>query len=285
MSDKQALTKRDSSAISLSEREAQIATNQAQQQRDQANQVLGGLAAISTLNKMIGSQTLRGWQRFFEEEMHMTLGYKDISHFLSEAPQSPMTKSQWYERRIVLETEGDNTFDLLNSIRIPISARKALPPSAFEVRDNMLCVTDDKGQEFEVPLSDTKRVKSIINNIAREHSEAKKKLEQEAKKTEALSNRVKELSDAKPKLSNELATPHGEALLFALTALKNLTDKASDLTDDEAIAQRGNTLELIGVQMTELHAAYRFSLERPGTAAPRKPRKPTDAEIQAALGD
>lgn len=291
MADKhQAIAKRENGK-GIIELEAEIDALKSQHDIAQANKILGGLYATHALNRMIGAQVMRGWERFFEEGLHLTLGYEGIDQFLNEAPEAPMTKHQWYDRKKLLEAEGDDTFDLLNSIRIPISTRKALPPSAFEVRENVLVVSDEKGNEYEVPLTDTKRVKSIINNIAREHGETKKKLSDETKKTEALSNRVKELSDAKPKPNAELTTPHGEALLFAVTALANLAEKAEELTDEEAIAYRKNATEAIAQVMTRLNTAYRFSLDKPLPAEPstngngNRKHKLTAKDVQDSLGD
>ncbi|HYE72582.1 MAG TPA: hypothetical protein VEF04_04590 [Blastocatellia bacterium] len=270
----------------LAKLDAHVEAVTQQQIAEKAYEVMGAIKALNSLTENLGAQVMRALMRFRDEKLYENYGYGRFDDYLDKHPTSPMSYATFNRREKLLESEGDDIYNLLESIQVPMTTRKALPPDSFEVRDNVLIVADDKGKEYEVPLTDTKRIKNIINNIAREHRDAKKKLTDETKKTEALTNRIKELSESKP-ASSELSTPHGEALLFVITALQNLIDKANDLSDAEVIEARGNAMELIGAKMSELHQAYRFDIQHPGKVKSRKAAKEpevADADIVAALG-
>lgn len=273
---------------SLAKIEARVEAVLQKETTETAYEVNGAIRALNSLVENLNSQVIHALQRFRDQKLYAAYDFTRFDDYLDNSPKSPMPYATFNRREKLLESEGDEAYDLLESLRVPVSTRKALPPESFEVRDNELIVTDEKGNEFAVPLSDTKRVKSIIANIARDHKDNKKKLSDEAKKTDALTARVKELSDAKSKPAQD-ATPYDQALWSALAALKYFTDKAA-LAPEEATAKRQNTLELIGQVWAEMNAAHKLPTreEIEAAAADSKPARkgkiPAEA-IAAALGE
>ena len=97
-----------------------ILETKANEKRDKAMLLLGGFNVANRIAQSLSAELMRALVIFQEEKMFESLGYDNFVEFLNESEYAPMTKSQFYERVKLLETEGDMTFDLLNSLSVPI---------------------------------------------------------------------------------------------------------------------------------------------------------------------
>jgi hypothetical protein len=190
-------------------------------------QLLGAIKASGLIGRSVSAQEMRMLQRFQEEKGHEELGFTRFDDFLDQSPDAPMTYRQYNERIKVLNIEGDETFELMNSLRIPISKRRLLGKGEVEVEGKEIRVGE---QAFN--LDDTGAVIEAFRVLAQTSAEKertigrqKKQLDQGQKDFDAL------------KRSAIFANPHdttsGQALLQFSGAARHLEQVLEDAPAEE----------------------------------------------------
>ncbi len=104
--------------------------------------------------------TFRALEQFAEVEGYRALGFDRFDQFLNSS-RSPLTKSQYYERKALLEAEGDQTFDVLNSLNVPITLRRQVGTGAVRVEGDALIVDDER-----IALDDRAVVVEVMKMLA-----------------------------------------------------------------------------------------------------------------------
>lgn len=134
--------------------------------------LLGGIRAANHIAASLSANTMRALRQFAELKGFEAFGFTRMDDFLQQHPKSPMTKDQYYARLKALEMEGDDTFDLLNSLRIPLSARKALQKGEIAIEGNEVLVGEER-----IPLTETNRIKNVLKQVADKVSEQQRTIE------------------------------------------------------------------------------------------------------------
>lgn len=188
----------------------------------------------ATLASQLGSQAIRALEHFADTKGHEALGFERFDDFLNESPYSPMTKHQYYERRAALEKEGDQLFDVLNTMRIPVSARKQLSAGAVQIEGDDIVV----GGNVRIPVGNAVAVKELIKDLASETSRQAKKIE----KGEAQNKKLKQQrDDLKKRGGSASLDDYDQALLNLLGAYANLISLGFGLVDAERLQKREYT--------------------------------------------
>lgn len=239
--------------------------NHSQQEMTKAAFAIGAIAAISNLSRVLSSKSMRDLMIFQEMKMHETLGFSRFDDFLNESEYSPMTKSQFYERKAVLEKEGDSLFDLLNSSGVPIYKRKLLGTGQISVEGEIVTIKTELGDGNssvqQIELNDRTRLLETLTALADRNSElarkADKKQELLDKQKNALLKAEEEIERVKTEKRVEAGLdPHSNSLMNligAFAAHRQIVEKLSDL-EKAQFAPR--TFETIAAQLKDLTAAY-----------------------------
>ena len=98
--------------------------------------------------------------------MYLSLGYSTFVEFLENSEFSPMSKAQFYERLKVLESEGDEIYDLLTEMGVSISTRKLLTRGERRLEldgDDLIIGTE------RVPINENQpAIRQLIKDLAGE---------------------------------------------------------------------------------------------------------------------
>lgn len=251
-SDKLAVIKGRGAEIALQE----LGLSQQRTQTVEAGMRLGAAGALLAVSQKLSSDFIHMLEQFAETKGHNALGFSNFDSFLDESPYSPMTSNQYRDRKALLAREGDSTFDVLNSLKVPVSARKALPEGVVKIEGDIIAIADER-----IQMTDGERVKELIRELAKKNSQQSTKLNKGQKDFEKLQKELIQLRTNPAALSLS-STPHNQALMLAVAALGGLAIEVEKLSAEEAAQIRDEAMRLLSAQWANLQYAYGFE-ERP----------------------
>ncbi|MBD0370301.1 MAG: hypothetical protein ICV60_05660 [Pyrinomonadaceae bacterium] len=234
-------------AVKASEK---LASVQLTEEAAEGLKLLGAVQAGLNIGKSVSARSIRVLQSFLDAEGYKVLGHDSLKDFLDNSPHSPMSKNQYYDRLEILKREGDATFDLLNQMRIPVAARKQIGNGNIKIEGDKIII----GEE-EIPVSDTKRVKAVVQELVNEVATNKHTIERgesEVKKYK------KKLDDAK-RSGATAGSPFDLALLTLLGAFNQLITEVETLSDEEREEKLQIALPQIANQRLRLEEAFGFN--------------------------
>lgn len=185
------------------------------------------IGAIKLANKMVdalGAQTIRALETFQANEMYQAYGYETFADFLDKCPNAPMTRNQYYERKKLLDAEGDAEFDVLNSLKIPARTRKLLKAGDVALDGDQLIVGDKSA-----PLSDAKAVRKIIAQAVEQFERLETKSDKNEKEIEKLKKRLDEAREQAANAAPVAADLGDDADLAKLRIISGLTTLKHEL--------------------------------------------------------
>lgn len=179
------------------------------------------------LMRLISAQVVNSLEQLQQEEKYKLFGHDTFVDFLNNSPYSPMKKDEYYDRKGLLEKEGESTYDALNSLNLPVYRRKALPPGAVRIDGEFVVLGGEDGEE-RIPITESKRLKQVLKaltdaNVAKDEAltAANKKLERaqkaKADAEEEIENLQTQLNEANDPLTQGLE-PSG--FLLGITQLE-----------------------------------------------------------------
>lgn len=200
----------------------------------QTFEFIGGAKVVSKLASSLSSQLLMGLKKFQEEEGYRAYGCKTWVEFLNSHPELDMSKSQYYKLTGLLDSEGEYLFDLLNSLNVPISARKQLTSGTILIDGNELLIGEQR-----IPVDDAKKVKRAIGQIAEQMERLEAKAEKATKENEKLKGKlddaraaVREAASTVP--FNDNTDPANQAYMRVVASLTELTRELSEMDSEQA---------------------------------------------------
>lgn len=224
------------------------AVTQTEVEKEEALVYLGGIGAISNLADKLSAQAIRALEVFEQSKGYKALGYDTFKDFLNESRYSPVSKNQYYDRLGALTQEGDAAYDLLNSLKVPISKRKQLPAGAVRVEDDTLILGEQR-----IPLDDRRRVVDAITALAESNEEKARKIE---KGTEQHKKLKQERDELKKRGAASGALDEYDATLVQLLGLyANLVSLAFELPDTVRLEKRDYTFARLADQRLQLEEA------------------------------
>lgn len=222
--------------------------------------VLGGASIANRIAASLGAESMRAMIRFQEDKLYEPMGYSTFVEFLSESEYAPMTKSQFYERKAILEKEGDVLFDLLTEMGVSIRNRKLLGKGNVQIDGDSAIVTlgDDV---VSIELTDRTRLLEVITTVIDAKSDLQKKLDKQAEAIAKHDDKVRELYDEvdrvkASKVAEVGQDPHSIAMVNLNFAYRALIEAVEDMTPIEREQFAPRDFELIAARNADLAAAF-----------------------------
>jgi hypothetical protein len=229
--------------------------------------VLGAVSATMSIGRSLSLGAFQRLRKFIDEESFKQLGYQTVVEFLN-SDHSPVTKSQYYERLNALSKEGEEVFDLLNSMDISLSNRKLLAKGEIRI-DGEEVVVGREEREERIAVSDRLGVKTLIATLAEAKARGEQRIAEQERKIKRGEKDVekykRKLADAERRGGPTSGTPHGQALLTLVGAYANLRDEiiaSRDViepgseSEAEFMEFKRTTMETIGNSYRELSDAF-----------------------------
>lgn len=245
-----------------------------QADRDRALLIAGGFKTALKISAAIGSEVMRALEQFQEERLYASFGYDRFADFLDDSEFSPMSKAQYYERKAILDREGDMVFDLLSDLGMSIRRRKLLGKGNVEVHGDKVFVLQDNEQSVEIDLKDRTRLLETLTALADANADKSAKLEKQKAKIEKHDDEKRELYNELDRVKASAAAeigkdPHSMALANVAFAFAALREQIEILTDVDRTGRRDNALEIIANQLNLTRAAYGTVGRKPAETALR----------------
>lgn len=241
--------------------------------REEACRVMYALGGIDVANRVaaaLDTEAMRSLMRIGEDKLYRSLGFETFVAFLN-SDVSPVSKKQFYERKALLDKEGDALFSLLTEAGVPLRLRKLLGKGSVEVADDAVVIHTD-GETQEIAIDNRRAMLDALSALADANAAKAAKLDRQAKKIEAHDAKVADLEQEirrarAMRVAEVAANAHTQARVEAALALNKLAKIAADLSDVEKEQLIDPVFEDLAGQMQTLRAAYRTS-ERPASSEP-----------------
>jgi len=252
--------------------EEHIADNLDVPERMRLIEFIGGAKVINKLTAALSSQLLLSLKQFQETEGYRAYGCKTWVQFLKEHPELDLSKSQYYDRLKVLESEGSDVFDLLTQMNVPLSARKQLTSGSIALDGNELVIGEQR-----VPVDDAKKVKRAISQIAEQMERLETKAEKATKETEKLKQKLEDAKAIAREAAalvpfNDNTDPANQAYMRVVASLTELTRALSEMDGDEAEGRLASYRP--GISQA-VESCFTFSAATSPTRRPDQPKNDT----------
>lgn len=240
-------------------------------QKMRAMFVLGGINIADKVAKVLDSEAIKSLIMFTEQKLFEPLGYTTVVEFLNESEYSPMSKAQFYERKALLENEGEAMFDLLTELGMSMRRRKLLGRGNVEISGDTAIIHTDGGDDITVQLSDRTRLLETLSALADANAEKSIKLQRQSEKIDKHDDKVRELYEENDrirasKIAEVAGNPHMIARVEFNLAASKLADAARNLSAIEKDQFRDAVLEDHAAARELLAAAY--STGKPRSSSP-----------------
>jgi len=222
--------------------------------------ILGGVTVTNRLADALGSEAIKTLLRFQDEQLYLALGYSKMVDFLSESEFAPMSKQQFYDRKALLEKEGEQLFDMLTELGISIRKRKLLGKGNIEVSGDTLIVHNGD-ESTEIAINDRASILEALTALADANAEKTVKLTVQQERIDKHDDKVRELHAENDriraaKIADFAADAHMTARVELGLAFSKFTDIVSKLSDIEKNQFRNDVLEDIAGWSASLRNAY-----------------------------
>lgn len=228
--------------------------------RERALLLVGGFRTALKIASAINSEVMRSLEVFQEGRLYQGLGFERFVDFLDQSEHSPMSKAQYYERRAILEKEGDQVFDLLSDLGVSIRKRKLLGKGNIEI-DGETVIIRDGDEETAIELKDRTRLLETLSALADANVDKSAKLDKQQQAIEKHDEKVRELyaeidAEKARRMAEYASDPHMIARLEMNLALGKLAEVAEQLSDVEKAQFRDAVLEELAGHRNRLSHAY-----------------------------
>lgn len=192
--------------------------------------LLGRIQATDRIATNLTAEVVRTLILIEECKAYRALGYQQFVDYLADSDVSVMTKHEYYNRKKLLETEGDELFDLYSMSGIPLHRRKLLGAGQVEVSDEGIYVHTDDG-DVRVERGDTTRFIELVSALAKSNAEKTKKIEKGKDDFRRLKDKLLRLEDLpdSDRTTKKTSQSHAAAIvgLAALAAELERTPEAA----------------------------------------------------------
>jgi hypothetical protein len=227
-------------------------------ERDAMLIMLGRAQASDSISVTLSAQVIRGLEFIEETKKYRTLGYERFTDFLKHCGLSNMTKNRYYDRKKLLDREGDPLFDVLTVSGIPISTRKLLADGDVRLDGDKLIVKIDD-EEVILEKSNFTGIASAITTLAASLADNRKKIE----KGEADYRKLKEkFLEVEESAGSGSAIPDlDKAHMVACGAIAALVDEIAKLKPADCQAYLDGPFNLLATQYQRINDAICDKLE------------------------
>ncbi len=163
-------------------------SQQAQVAKQEAAYAFGGIQALMTAGRFLTASAIRAIDAMKEQNIHIQCGYSRFDLFLDKSPLSPMGSDKYYRQKQLLQAEGENTFDALNRLGIPLSTRRQLGSGTIEVDGNDVLIGNER-----IPITDAERIKQMLKDQADANVRLTRDLDEGRRQMTVKEKEIKEL--------------------------------------------------------------------------------------------
>lgn len=246
----------EENATAMVKIDPQRADQELEEMKPRLWQIVGALKLGNRLAEALSAQAIHALEQVRDEKLYLAAGHLTFDAFLANDPNSPMSHDTFRRRVNLLQAEGDITFDLLNSLNVPISARRLLAGN-ISTDGEYIVINEEKGDNVistRIALDDKARIVETIVNL-------KKKADEQSRTIERGKKDVDKYKRENDQLREQLShggisvdgTAHGRALVNALGDLSVLKQEIAKIEDETERKRFGDqALELIAQQKLEL---------------------------------
>jgi len=236
-----------------------------QEDHDRAMFILGGVNIADKIATSLNAEAIKALITFQEQKLHEALGFETFVAFLNESEYSPMSKQQFYDRKAILEKEGEKMFDLLTELGVSMRKRKLLGKGSVEIVGD-IAIVHDGGETTEIQLTDRTRLLETLTALADANAEKSIKLERQKEMIDKHADEKRDLYEEMDRVRASKAAPTPDDHMIARVELglsfTRLRDSAAGLSEIEKDQFRDSVLEDVAGWTASLREAY-----KPGTAA------------------
>ena len=192
---------------------------------------IGAIQLANSIAANLSAQTIHALENVRDKKLYLAAGFSTFDEFLTKHPASPMSHDTFRRRVNLLESEGDLTFDLLTSLKVPVSARKLLA-GQITVQGDEIQIGDSK-----CCLSDQAGIIVLINSLHHKAQEQSRTIERGKKDFEKKKRRIDELEQqvAHGATVSENGAPHARALVSLLGNFQLLAEEVASLRNDDEL--------------------------------------------------
>lgn len=247
-------------------------------ERQMAAILLGRAQASDRIAVALSAEVIRFLEHFEETKSYRALGHSDFVTFLANSGLHGVTKHKYYERKKVLELEGDPVFDALSLAGVPISLRKQLEPGDVTIDGNTIVIKAETDEEDIVIDKDNSiAVVQTIRNLAAARRQDRRQIEAVREKLDAVEakydEKVRSLYEENDrikaaKIADIASNPHMIARVELGLAFTRLAEAASKLSAIEKEQFRDSVLQDVAEWRLALASGYATDSSKASAPAP-----------------
>lgn len=230
--------------------------------KERALVMLGAVGAVNHIASTLQAQTMRGLQAIRDEKVFESFGFTRFDDFLNESEYSPMSYRQFIDREKMLETEGDQLFDILNSSKMSHRQRRLLGAGHVQVdeaKGTVIIVTGEDLEETteEIALDDRSRLLQTLSALADQAALLNQKNTKQKKQIERGEAQVEDLKKKIDDLKNRPGELTSYQLMMSVTnSLDAFADFLKQIPEIKKIQERDLYLNTIRAAFARLEQAY-----------------------------
>jgi len=123
---------------------------------------VGAIKAFKRLSEVMRSELIRALEEIQRNEEYRDYGCTTFVEFLKDNPELDIGKTAYYDEKKALENEGEETFNLLSALSVPVKQRLQLKAGDIEISDEQITVAGKSA-----PIGDKKQVKALFQEVAK----------------------------------------------------------------------------------------------------------------------
>lgn len=227
--------------------------------------LLGRAQAADRIAVALSAEVIRFLEYFEQTKLYRSLGHPDFVTFLRNSGLNAVTKNRYYDRKKLLDKEGDPVFDALTIAGVPISVRSQLEAGDVAVDGDSIVIRGENEDDIIIHKDDHSALIQALRIQARTRRTAanelaalKDKVKAAEKKHDAEKRELyDELDRARASAQSDLmADPHSLALTNVCLAFQALRNEAETLSAVDREARAANVMETLAYQMRVTAGLY-----------------------------
>ncbi|MCC6328954.1 MAG: hypothetical protein IT174_10590 [Acidobacteria bacterium] len=218
--------------------------------KEKALLLLGRIQATDRIANNLTAEVVRTLILIEECKAYRALGYQQFVDYLADSDVSVMTKHEFYNRKKLLETEGDELFDLFSISGIPLHKRKLLAAGQVEISAEGIYVHTDSG-DVHVGHGETTRFIELVSALAKSNADKTKKLEKGKDDFRRLKERLLKIED--DPASGRTVSTFDQVHTVAIGGLAALAAELEQATEAELLQYADGQLLLLASQFNRIN--------------------------------
>lgn len=231
--------------------------------RDKAVYRIAQIATAARIGTALSYDAMRELINFQLSDDWKALGYTRWVDFLEHSQISPMTATQYYDRKKVFEKENSMVWDKLTDKGIPLYLRQRLPAGSVEVTDTSIVIRNGDGETTSFSLAEANRTQIIetVKTLVSSLEEKTKTIEQGRADIRKWKERALDAEDNPSAAAGSAVTDFDKAHMAACGILSALAEEIDKLRPEACQAYLDGSFNLLAIQYQQVNNALCDKLE------------------------